>query len=289
MPEGRIVQSVGGFQTVMTVDGQSVTCQARGRIKRLQGEIAVGDRVVFTNGPQGAVIEEVKPRRNLLRRPAVANVDQAALVFALRDPDPNLLMIDRFLTGILASGLPVLFCLNKSDLVRPKEAEELAGYYRELGFRTVLTSALGRKGRYKLLSLLYGRTTVFCGPSGVGKSALINMLRPGLSLATGEISAKIGRGRHTTRMARLIALGRDGFVVDTPGYTQVNLAELDAGALSECFPEFTPYIGQCQFRGCLHLAEPGCSVKAAVAQGILRVERYEHYRQFMTEIAPKKR
>ncbi len=289
LPEGRIVQSVGGFQTVLTADGQVVTCTARGRIKRLHGEIVVGDEVVFATGPHGAVIEEIRPRRNLLQRPLVANVDQAAMVFALRDPDPSLLLIDRFLAAVLAGGLPVLFCLNKTDLARPKAAEELAGYYRGLGFRTVLTSAVKRKGRHKLLSHLYGRTTVFCGPSGVGKSALINMLQPGLSLATGEVSVKIGRGRHTTRTARLIPIGRAGFVVDTPGYTQVSLAELDAAALGKCFPEFAPYAGQCRYRGCLHLAEPGCSIKAAVARGALRAERYDHYRQFMAEIAARKR
>jgi len=235
------------------------------------------------------VIEEVKPRRNLLTRPLAANVDQALMVFAMRLPEPNLLTLDRFLVAILSAGLPVVLCFNKIDLVRPKEAEELADYYGKLGFPTVLASALTRKGRKKLLSCLYGHSTVFCGPSGVGKSALINMIRPGLNLATGELSAKIHRGKHTTRAARLITLPRDGFIVDTPGFTQVDLAGLEARQLLECFPEMDMYAGTCRFHGCLHLEEPDCTVKQAVFHGELPAKRYEHYRQFALELAAKRR
>lgn len=289
MAEGRVVQCVGGFQTVLSSEGQTLTCTARGRIKKFQGEIVVGDLVSYVTGPKGTVVESIGPRRNLLRRPLVANVDQALLVFALHDPEPGLLMIDRFMVAILADGLPVVLCFNKTDLASPKKAEHLAGYYRELGFRTVLTSAVSRKGRNKLLACLYGQNTVFCGPSGVGKSALINIVQSGLVQATGELSLKIGRGRHTTRAVHLIPLGRGGFVVDTPGYTQIDLAGLDRSRLAGCFPELDAYAGGCRFRGCLHLAEPGCSVKAAVSEGLVPAERYEHYRQFMLEISPKRR
>ncbi|MGE5549841.1 MAG: ribosome small subunit-dependent GTPase A [Bacteroidota bacterium] len=285
MPEGRVVQCVGGFQTVLTPEAKTIVCTARGRIKKSQGEIVTGDLVLYENGPEAAVIEAVLPRRNILRRPVVANVDQAVLVFALRDPMPNDLLIDRFLVSIMAAGLPVLLCFNKADLVGAKEAEALAGRYREIGFRVVLTSTVARKGRHKLLAELYGLTTVFCGPSGVGKSALLNMVKPGLTLTTGEVSAKIKRGRHTTRTARLIPIGRQGYVVDTPGYTQVDLAGVDSQRLLGCFPELASRTGACRFDGCLHLAEPGCSVKEAVARGVLPPERYEHYRLFMAEIA----
>lgn len=282
MPEGRVVESVGGWQKIVTADGREISCKALGRIKRRQGEIVVGDLVLFREDRDGPVIEEVKPRSNLLTRPLAANVDQALMVFAMRLPEPNLMTLDRFLVAVLSAGLPVVLCFNKIDLVKPKEAEELADYYGKLGFPTVLTSALTRKGRNKLLQCLYGHSTVICGPSGVGKSALINMIQPGAGLATGELSAKIQRGRHTTRAARLIVLPRGGFIVDTPGFTQVDLAGLEARQLLECFPEMEAYAGACRFHGCLHLEEPDCAVKQAVLEGALPAKRYEHYRQFAT-------
>ena len=288
MPVGRVVQNIGGFQTVLTEEGELITCTARGRVKHAQGEIVVGDLVSYTVGPRGAVIEAVEPRRNLLPRPLVANVDQAVLVFALHDPEPSLLLIDRFLVGLQAAELAVLLCFNKMDLARPKEARELARYYQSLGFRVVLTSALTHEGKKKLLSHLYGRCSVFCGPSGVGKSALINMVRPGADLPTGEISPKLRRGRHTTRAARLIPLGRGGFVVDTPGYTQVDLEGLDRAALLRAFPEIAARSEDCRYRGCAHLAEPGCAVKEAVAQGLIPAARYDHYARFAAEIAAER-
>lgn len=285
---GRVIQNIGGFQTVLTAEGEVVTCTARGRLKRAQGEIVVGDLVSLTLGPEGAVIEAVEPRRNLLRRPLVANVDQAVLVFALRDPEPSLLVIDRFLVALRAAELPVLLCFNKLDLAGPKEAGELAGYYRRLGFAVVLTSALTKEGRKGLLGHLHGRSSVFCGPSGVGKSALINMVRPGADLPTGEISPKLRRGRHTTRAARLIPLGRGGFVVDTPGYTQVELAGLERADLLRGFPEIAALADGCRYRDCAHLAEPGCAVKEAVERGSIPAARYQNYCQFAAEIAAGK-
>ncbi|MGE5599622.1 MAG: ribosome small subunit-dependent GTPase A [Bacteroidota bacterium] len=289
MPEGRVVQCVGGFQTVLTPDGRSVVCTARGRLKKERGEIVVGDLVRFAAADGTAVIEEVLPRRNLLRRPLVANVDQAVLVFALRDPAPRDVLIDRFLVTLGSHGLPVVLCLNKTDLAPPREANALADYYGRLGYPVVLTSTVRRTGRLKLLRHLAGLTSVFCGPSGVGKSALLNMIRPGLALRTGEISAKIKRGRHTTRAARLIVLPRGGFVVDTPGYTQVDLAGLDCAGLQACFPEFEGLAGLCRFGGCRHLTEPDCAVRRAVDAGLLPAKRYEHYRLFLSEIGAMRR
>lgn len=267
-----------------------MTCRARGRLKRECGEIVVGDLVSYTGIAHGeAIIEAVAPRRNLLRRPLVANVDQAVLVFALLDPEPNRLTIDRFLAAIMAENVPVALCLNKADLVGPGEAKALADYYRRLGYPVVVTSAKSGKGRRALLGLLAGNCSVICGPSGVGKSALINMLRPDLCLATGEISAGIRRGKHTTRAARLVTLPRGGFLVDTPGFTRVTLAGLDRARLAACFPEIACRAGQCGFRGCLHLAEPNCAIKQAVADGDIPAERYEHYRLFAAELAEKRR
>ena len=285
MPVGRVIQNIGGFQTVLIEGGEVVTCTARGRLKRAQGEIVVGDLVSLTLGPEGAVIEAIEPRRNLLRRPLVANVDQAVLVFALRDPEPSLLVIDRFLVALRAAELPVLLCFNKLDLAGPEEGRELAEYYRRLGFAAVITSALTQEGRTGLLNHLYGHSSVFCGPSGVGKSALINMVKPGAELPTGEISPKLRRGRHTTRAARLIPLGRAGFVVDTPGYTQVELAGLERADLLRGFPEIAALADGCRYRSCAHLAEPGCAVKEAVNRGSIAAARYQHYCQFAAEIA----
>ncbi|NLG84537.1 MAG: ribosome small subunit-dependent GTPase A [Firmicutes bacterium] len=282
---GRVVQNIGGFQTILTEEGELLTCTARGRVKRARGEIVVGDLVSYVQGPQGGVIEAVEPRRNLLRRPLVANVDQAVLVFALHDPEPSLLLIDRFILGLQVVELQVLLCFNKLDLVRRQDACTLARYYESLGFTVVLTSALTHEGKRKLLSHLYGLCSVFCGPSGVGKSALINMIRPDADLITGEISPKLRRGRHTTKAARLIPLGRGGFVVDTPGYTQVDLMGLDRDALLRAFPEIAARASDCRYRSCAHLAEPECAVKEAVARGLIPTTRYNHYARFAAELA----
>ncbi len=278
------MQSVGGFQTVLKKNGEPLTCTARGRLKRELGEIIVGDLVDYAVEPNGAVIEAVLPRKSVLRRPLVANVDQAVLVFALQQPDPDQFLIDRFLTAIMVTGMPVLLCLNKTDLVSEREAAKWAEPYQKLGFKCIYTSALAHRGRNKLLANLYGRTTVFCGPSGVGKSALLNLLRPQAHLAMGELSKRINRGKHTTRQAKLMPIGRGGFVVDTPGYTQVDLAGLTPGQLVRCFPEIDACEGQCQFRGCMHRSEPGCAVKQALADGRINQSRYEHYRIFQEEI-----
>lgn len=286
MNAGRVVRSVGGYHDVLC-GGRTYTCTARGRLKRAGGEILVGDLVGWTMDGEAGVIERIEPRRNVLRRPLVANVDQAVLVFALREPDPNTLTIDRFLVAVKAAGLPVLLCLNKKDLVRPAQALVLAEYYRSLGQSAVVTSTVTREGRNKLLAALHGRTTVLCGPSGAGKSALLNMVGPGYGLATGEVSARIGRGRHTTRAARLLPVGRGGFVVDTPGFTRIDFADLTLEGLRACFPELAAHAAGCKYDGCLHLAEPGCAVKAAVAEGLVPGLRYDHYRAFAAELDQK--
>ena len=284
LPIGRVTWSVGGFHTVLTEDGGLMSCAARGRLKRSHGEIIVGDFVSYGEEQQGAVIDAINPRRHYLPRPLVANVDQAALIFACHEPQPSLLLIDRFILALFTASLPLFICFNKADLVSPSTADKLAGYYRDLGFDVLITSTKNHLGRNKLLARLYGRTTVFCGPSGAGKSALMNMLVPGIHLATGDLSKKISRGRHTTRAVRLIPIKRSGFIVDTPGYTQVDLAGINRRQLAGYFPEFVEHGGLCYFKTCLHLSEPGCSIKQAVADGQIRETRYLHYCSIMQEL-----
>lgn len=280
---GRVIRGIAGFYTIFSNDGELLDAAARGRIRR-DDELLVGDLVRYkTIAPGKCVIEKILPRETLIKRPYIANVDQVCLVFALKDPDYHTLLIDRFLVLAAASGIEMILVLNKADLVPPSNAKRLAETYRKLGYPVRITSTVDHRGKRLLGGDLKGKVSVLAGPSGVGKTALLNMLCPGHALRTGDVSAKIGRGRHTTRQVELLPLKNGGFVADSPGFTQIDLDFFEPEDLKDYFPEFLQ-CAPCRFRGCLHLKEPDCAIKQAVAEGKIPAFRYEHYQAFYEEV-----
>ena len=231
---------------------------------------------------EGNVVQ-LLPRKNELIRPAVANVDQAVLIFSLHEPEVNFLLLDRYLTMMTFQRVPVVICFSKSDLAKEGELEAITGRYRLSGFDVTACSAEAGKGMEDIRRLLHGRTSVIAGPSGVGKSTLTNCLQSEVMMETGTISRKLGRGRHTTRHSQVIPVGKDTFLVDTPGFTSLFLPMMQEQDLENTFREFAPFRADCRFQGCRHIKEPDCSVKRALSEGKISRERYESYLALMEE------
>lgn len=300
MPEGLIVKALSGYYYVQPLEeegpqAKTVQCRARGIFKKKGVSPLVGDKVryMLTENGEGTV-DEIFPRFSELIRPPIANVETAILVFSVHEPALNLQLLDKFLVHIEHAGLDPVICLSKEDLLgaSPEDKALLARtkeIYETIGYEVIGTSAVSGAGREKLRTLLAGRISVFAGQSGVGKSSLLNSIIPGLHLETNRISAKLGRGKHTTRHVELIPLEGGGFVADTPGFSQLDFLELGVEELGSCFREFREYADQCKFRGCTHLHEPGCKVIEAKESGRIAVSRYEHYVQFHAEMKDKKR
>ncbi|MBO6291462.1 MAG: ribosome small subunit-dependent GTPase A [Selenomonas sp.] len=286
MLQGRVIKAYNSFFYVQT-DMGLVTCKLRGKFKKFRQELGVvpGDWVSLDALPDGTgVIEEVQPRIQLLKRPAVANLTQVVLTFAAAQPDVHPLLLNRFLVLAEWSGMEkILICVNKMDLFVGNE-ENFLQDYRAIGYEVLPVSAREGKGLEALRQRLRGETTVFAGPSGVGKSSLLNAIDSRLALQTGVISEKIKRGRHTTRVAELLPYGGGGYIVDTPGFSAVDLMGMEPEELPACFPEFAPYLGKCRFSPCSHSHEPGCAVKEAAEAGAVARERYEAYLAIRTEI-----
>ncbi|MGE5586819.1 MAG: ribosome small subunit-dependent GTPase A [Clostridia bacterium] len=291
MPEGRVTRAYAGHYYV---DSHSTTldCVVRGRLRKEGKEVLVGDMVSFSvTGPESGVIEDLLPRKSRLVRPPVANVDQAVIVMACADPEPDLELLDRMLVAVASAGLEAVICFNKMDLVSDYASRKIARPYRRAGYAVVRTSARAGWGLRPLRKALTGKVSVFSGPSGVGKSALLNALEPGLRLRCGETSAKTGRGRHTTRYSVLLEVRPGGYVADTPGFSRLDLdlAGLRREDLDDFFPEFVARRDGCRFAGCLHHREPGCAVKSAVEAGEVSPSRYGHYVKFLEEIIEAER
>ncbi|HHT02508.1 MAG TPA: ribosome small subunit-dependent GTPase A [Firmicutes bacterium] len=283
MTEGLVVKSHSDFRYVETAAG-ILTCRLRGRL-RLQGQnVLCGDKVLVRVQDQGqGAIEQVLPRRNVLERPPVANVDQAVVVFTLAEPPLNMPLLERTLVAIEREGLDVVLCLNKLNLVSPEQVATCRQHFAGTGYQFLTTSALRGDGLLELRASLQGRLSVLAGPSGSGKSSLLNALE-GHGLATGSVSARLKRGRHTTRHVELFPIRPTGRVADTPGFSRLDLSGLPPGELDTCFPEFIPYLGLCRFTGCRHNSEPDCAVKQAVADGKLVAERYTRYLELLAEL-----
>lgn len=290
MPTAQVIKMYNGFY-YLQVAGQEelLSCRLRGRIKRNKGAVVTGDYVEYQMLEDGTgVIERCLPRRTLLKRPAVANIDQVLITFAARQPDLNQLLLNRFLVLAEWSGIPeIVICINKCDLLEEK-ADFLQDYV-QAGYKLLMVSAQEGQGIQELKNLLTGRVTVFAGPSGVGKSSLLNAVDSNLELATGKISEKIKRGKHTTRAACLLPLPEGGTVVDTPGFSAAELENIDKAQLAHYFPEFRPYIEKCYYNTCTHSHEPDCAVKEAVAAGAICQARYEAYLNILQTINERKK
>lgn len=291
MYSGRLIKGIGGFYYV-DINGEIFECKARGLFRKKKITPAVGDYVeinILDKENKKGVIENIKKRHNELIRPFVSNVDQAIVVFAVTQPDPNLSLLDRFLVLAESQKLSIIICLNKIDLLKEDEYRDICNIYTSAGYKVILTSTKENEGIDDLKEELKNKTTVFAGPSGVGKSTLLNNIHPGLKLQTGEISTKIARGKHTTRHAEIMSIDENGWVVDTPGFSSLDMNFIDEADLQFYFPEFEAYIDYCRFNSCKHLNEPSCSVKEAVEEGKISENRYNSYVQFIDEIRKHRR
>ena len=281
---GRILRSLSGFYDVQTPDGL-VTCRARGILRKEGNSPLTGDMVEITVERGKGMVERILPRRNWFIRPAVANVDALVIFAANVNPVTEPFLIDRVAAIAGDREVKVYICINKCDL---DPAIDLERIYRNAGFPVILTSAETGEGVEKLRALLKGKLTAFTGNSGVGKSSILNRLCPELALPTGEVSEKLGRGRHTTRHVELYRLEEDTYVADTPGFSSFDTDQMDVilkENLQYAFPDFGPYIGRCQFHDCSHRKEPGCAVTAALSAGEIEPTRYDSYLRLYEKVS----
>ena len=276
MSTGRIIRSLSGFYEVQTQDSM-VTCRARGSLRRTGETPLTGDMVEISVEKGKGMVEKILPRRNQFVRPAVANVDALVVFAANVNPVTEPFLIDRVAAIAGDQEVEVILCVNKCDL---DPAVDLVRIYRHAGFRVICASAETGAGVEELRNLIRGKLVAFTGNSGVGKSSILNRLCPELNLPVGEVSEKLGRGRHTTRHVELYHLGEETYVADTPGFSSFDTDQMDVMLkenLQYAFPDFGPYIGSCQFHDCSHRKEPGCAVTAALAEGEIEASRYDSY------------
>lgn len=274
------MKGISGFYYVYVAGAGIYECKAKGAFRRQKRKPLVGDDVeiaVIDEENKKGNVEELLPRRMELIRPAVANVDMALVVFAATKPEPNFNLLDRFLCMMEFQKLPVTICFNKCDLVGEEEQRSLASVYEAAGYPVIFTSAKKQIHLEELKAALKGKTTTVAGPSGVGKSSLINALQSNVRMETGTISAKIERGKNTTRHSEIIPISEDSFIVDTPGFSSLDVPGMEKEDLWRCYPEFVPFEPYCRFQGCSHISEPDCGVKEALAEGRISQERYRNY------------
>ena len=290
--QGKIIKGIAGFYYVNVVEFGVYECKAKGIFRKEKQKPLVGDNVeieVLDEETMTGNITALLPRKNELTRPAVANVDQALVVFAVTRPSPHFNLLDRFLVMMERQDIPVVLCFNKEDIAEDEQVEKLRSVYEGCGYPCVFTSALEERNIEKIKELLKGKTTVIAGPSGVGKSSLINILNPDAKMETGDISSKIERGKHTTRHSELFTIAQDSYIMDTPGFSSLYVNDFEKEELKYYFPEFDPYEGTCRFLGCDHVHEPDCAVKAAVEAGEIHEIRYKDYLEMYEELKSKRR
>ena len=280
--EGIIIKGIGGFYYIKTDEG-IIECKARGKFRYNSLKPMVGDRVTIKVENGKGVIEDIHERSSELIRPTVANVTQAFVVFAIKNPDINLDLLNRFLTLCEYNDIHAVVCLNKEDLCTDEEKENLKELINDIGYEVLFVNAKEGKGFDALKERLEHNITVLCGPSGAGKSTLLNSFIDREHMETGSVSEKIGRGKHTTRHSELIDVD-NGYLVDTPGFTTLDVTFIDRDSLKYCFPEFNDYNNLCKFNGCNHYKEPKCAVKEAVEEGKINKLRYEFYIKTLEEI-----
>lgn len=284
--EGIIIKGIGGFYYVKT-DAGIYECKARGLFRKQKMTPLAGDRcIIQTQDDMTGYVEEILPRKNAFVRPPISNVDLFFIVCAASSPMPMPILMDKLSVVALKEGAEVRIIINKMDL-KTEETDALAEAYEKAGFTVYTVSAAKGEVTDKIKSDMSGKISVFAGSSGVGKSSLLNCLFPDINQKTGNISEKIGRGKHTTREVTLINLPDGGYIADTPGFSELEIADItdvEKEDLAEYFPEIEKYSGECNFRDCRHINEPGCSVKKAVEKGEIALSRYESYKEIFSQL-----
>lgn len=289
--QGKIIRGIGGFYYVH--NGSHIyECKAKGIFRKDGIKPLVGDDVLMEIISEDKLIgniTKILPRKSEIIRPAVANVDQAMIIFAIQKPDPNFNLLDRFLIYMQQKGLPCIICFNKQDIATEEEKVKIAESYEQSGCKVIFSSVLEEDGIEDICKLLEHKTTTVAGPSGVGKSSLINKLQDGTYMETGAISTKIDRGKHTTRHSEMIAINDDTYILDTPGFSSLSLFDMEKSELKEYYSEFAKYEEECKFMDCIHQNEPQCGVKDAVEKGLISRLRYDNYLLLLEELASKRK
>jgi ribosome biogenesis GTPase len=290
--QGKIIKGIAGFYYVHVVESGIYECKAKGIFRKEKIKPLVGDEVeiqIISEEEKTGNIEKILPRYSELLRPAVANVHQALIIFAAKKPAVNFNLLTRYLVWMQYEQVPVTVCFNKCDLVSEQERQELKSSLKGTGYPLLFLSAKTGEGLEELRRILDGKITAVAGPSGVGKSTLTNALLPEALMETGDISEKIERGKHTTRHSQLLHIKGDTYIMDTPGFSSMQLPEMEKEELSGLFPEFSCREDGCRFYGCSHLSEPDCAVREALNAGEISPVRYEEYRLLYDEIKQKKK
>lgn len=280
--EGKIIKGIGGFYYIKTDEGV-IECKARGKFRHKDMKPMVGDNVTIEVKNNKGVIEDIHERTSELIRPTVANVSLAFVVFAIKNPNINFDLLNRFLILCESRNIEAIVCINKVDLASEEEKMDIKKKINDIGYEVMFINAKEGIGIDRLVEKMQNNVTVLCGPSGAGKSTLINMLTNRDHMETGSVSEKIGRGRHTTRHSELIEID-NGYIVDTPGFSTLEVNFIDKDQLKYVFPDFQEYNDTCKFRGCMHYKEPNCSVKQAVEEGKINKYRYDFYIRTLEEI-----
>ena len=290
--QGKIIKGIAGFYYIYAENDEVYECKAKGIFRKDNRKPLFGDNVeieVLDEQEKEGSVTAILPRKNSLIRPAVANVDQAFVIFAMENPKPNFMLLDRFLIMMEKENVPAVICFNKKDLATEEELEFLYETYKSCGYQVILSSTFNGEGLEEIREILKGKTTVVAGPSGVGKSSITNALQENVQMETGEISKKLKRGKHTTRHSQVIPVGKDTYLMDTPGFSSLYLTDIEEQELKDYFPEFREYEDQCRFQGCRHIHEPGCAVKEALSNHKISSLRYEDYLGLHEEIKEKRR
>ena len=290
--EGKILKGIAGFYYVYVKNIGVVECKAKGLfrnqgVKPLPGDMAeleISDAEKLSGNITGLL-----PRKNSLIRPAVANIDQVLVFFAVKDPDPHLNLLDRFLISMERIGMPVYIIFNKKDLSDEESVNSLRDIYHSAGYTTFAISAGKGIGREEVYALLEGKTSVLAGPSGVGKSTFMNLVNPEAASIVGELSEKIKRGKNTTRHTELFPVGDNSYLIDTPGFSSFYIDDIEAEELGQYYPEIKKYEPGCRFAGCSHLKEQECGVRKALSEGLIAPERYDNYCKLYDEAVKRKR